>query len=57
MYHKTSSSTVDRPVKINRAKAKTDLGYDQEWRSIGNFKSEVKYFLFCFCFLLKSHVF
>ena len=51
MYHKTSSSTVDRPVKINRAKAKTDLGYDQEWRSIGNFKSEVKkFFKFFVCF-------
>jgi hypothetical protein len=48
MYHKTSSSTVDRPVKINRAKAKTDLGYDQEWRSIGNFKSEVKKEFKCF---------
>jgi hypothetical protein len=53
MYHKTSASTADRKVKpylstttlvTNRRKNTKSLnnaGYGQEWRSIGNFKSEV----------------
>ena len=56
MYHKTSASTADRQVKpylstanlaTNRRKntqsSSNHAGYGQEWRSIGNFKSEVMY--------------